>query len=261
LTRTYIDNLFNSHPLFGTLYQVEALVHGVARTNGCGLPFSVIQKEEKNLAQDELRWGTTKAARMKDCRECPDLLAASVYDTKPVHLLLTALNCVEWNVTQKISVEWEGKVKSFVKFLRLNMIDKNNHNMNSVDMADQLQGVYRPDHWMRNRKWWRAIWIWRIRVAGTNVYKLYEVMYEEEIKKQEPKNVLPRWTHACFLEKLVSNLMFPEETAKHLATLNREDVVAELILMVNPLYHIMSVPMLNYDWYLALRSVLSTSWV
>ncbi len=41
----------------------------------------------------------------------------------------------------------------------------------------------------------------------------------------------------------------------------REDVVAELILMVNPLYRIMSVAMLNYDWGLALRSVLSTSWV
>ncbi len=39
----------------------------------------------------------------------------------------------------------------------------------------------------------------------------------------------------------------------------REDVVAELILMVNPLYRIMSVPMLNYEWCLALRSVLGTS--
>jgi hypothetical protein len=42
---------------------------------------------------------------------------------------------------------------------------------------------------------------------------------------------------------------------------DREDVVAELILTVNPLYPIMSVPMLNYNWCLALRSVLSTSWV
>jgi hypothetical protein len=41
----------------------------------------------------------------------------------------------------------------------------------------------------------------------------------------------------------------------------REDVVAELILMVNPLYRIMSVAMLNYEWYLALRSFLGTSGV
>ncbi len=45
------------------------------------------------------------------------------------------------------------------------------------------------------------------------------------------------------------------------ATFTREDVVAELVLMFNPLYPIMSVAMLNYDWCLALKSVLSTSWV
>ncbi len=39
----------------------------------------------------------------------------------------------------------------------------------------------------------------------------------------------------------------------------REDVVAELILMVNLLYRIMSVAMLNYEWCLALRSILGTS--
>jgi hypothetical protein len=48
---------------------------------------------------------------------------------------------------------------------------------------------------------------------------MYEVMYEEEMKKQEPKNLPPQWTHACFLEELVFNLMFPEETAKHLTML------------------------------------------
>ncbi len=69
------------------------------------------------------------------------------------------------------------------------MIDEYNHNMNLVDMADQLQGVYRPDHWMRNRKWWWVIWIWGIRAAETNGYKLYEVMYEEEIKKTGAKEL------------------------------------------------------------------------
>ncbi len=42
---------------------------------------------------------------------------------------------------------------------------------------------------------------------------------------------------------------------------SREDVVAELILMVKPLYRIMSVAMLNYEWCLALRSALGTSGV
>ncbi len=117
----------------------------------------------------------------------------------------------------------KAKKKSFVKFLCLNMIDKYSHNINSVNMADQLWDVYRPDRWTRNRRWWWAIWICGIRVAGTNPYKLHEVMYEEEMKKHEPKNVPPWWTHARFLEELVSDLMCPEETAKNLAMLKNMD--------------------------------------
>ncbi len=49
--------------------------------------------------------------------------------------------------------------------------------------------------------------------------QVYEVMYEEEMKKQEQKNFPPQWTHARFLKELVSDLMFPEETPKHLAML------------------------------------------
>jgi hypothetical protein len=83
-------------------YQAEALAHDVARTHNRGLPLSIIQKEEKNLSQAKLRWGMTKAARMKNCWNCPDLLAASVYDTRPVHFLSTASDCVEWNVKESV---------------------------------------------------------------------------------------------------------------------------------------------------------------
>jgi hypothetical protein len=100
-TRIYMDNLFNSHKLFTALYQVKALAHGVARAHGRGLPLAIVQKEEKNVAWAEQLRGTTKVARMVDNRNCPDLLASSVYDTKPVHVLSMALECVEWNVKQK----------------------------------------------------------------------------------------------------------------------------------------------------------------
>ena len=88
---------------------------------------------------------------MIDSRNCPDLLAVSVYDTKPVHLLTMVSDCVEWSVKRKKVWSEKEKKKTFVEFLRLNMIDDYNHNMNSVDVADQLRDVYRPDHWMRNR--------------------------------------------------------------------------------------------------------------
>ena len=89
---------------------------------------------------------------MVDSRNCPDLLAALVYDTKPVHVLSMALECVKWNVKQKKVWCEEEKKKAFVKFLCLNMIDEYNHQINLLDIADQLRGVYRPDHWMRMRK-------------------------------------------------------------------------------------------------------------
>jgi hypothetical protein len=121
-----MDNLFNSHKLFGTLYQAEVLAHGVAWTNGRGLPLSIIQKEEKNRDRAEKLRGTTWAARLADSPDCPNLMVVSVYDTKPVHLLLTAADCVEWIVKQKTVWSVLEREKTFMKFLRLNVIDKYN---------------------------------------------------------------------------------------------------------------------------------------
>jgi hypothetical protein len=76
---------------------------------------------------------------------------------------------------------------------------------------------------MCNRKWWWVIWLWGLGVARANAYKIYEVMYDEELKKNGPEGVPPRWTHIRFIEELVSDLMFPEETAKHLTLLKEVD--------------------------------------
>jgi hypothetical protein len=57
---------------------------------GVGLPKSVIQDEVKNKKQQEKVWGTTKAAVLTGDPEAPDLVAFSVYDTKPVHFLSMA---------------------------------------------------------------------------------------------------------------------------------------------------------------------------
>ncbi len=151
-----MDNLFNSVKLFEGLYRAKALAHGVARTNGRGVPSTIIQKEEKNKDLAEKLRGTTKAAKLKHNPGCPDVLAVSTYDTKPVHILSMAAESVEWIVKQKKVWSTMEKKKSLFKFLRLNVIEDYNMNMNSTDIADQLRGVYRPDHWMRHRKWWWA---------------------------------------------------------------------------------------------------------
>jgi hypothetical protein len=41
--RICMDNLFNLQKLFSALYLAQALAHGVARTNGRGIPPSIIQ--------------------------------------------------------------------------------------------------------------------------------------------------------------------------------------------------------------------------
>ena len=167
-----MDNLFNSHKLFSALYLAQALAHGVARTNGRGIPPSIIQREEKNVKLAESLRGTTKAARLHNSDACPDLFAVSVYDTKPVHILSTAADCVEWIVKKRKVWDTAAQQRAIMKYLRLNVIEDYNHHMNSTDIADQLRGSYRPDRWMRQRKWWWAFFIWGIGVAGVNAYKI-----------------------------------------------------------------------------------------
>jgi hypothetical protein len=100
-TRVFMDNLYNSVKLFNGLYRVKALAHGVARTNGCGLPPSIVQREETNKYIAEKLHGMTKAARLDNLPGCPAMLVASIYDTKPVHILSTATESVQWIVKEK----------------------------------------------------------------------------------------------------------------------------------------------------------------
>jgi hypothetical protein len=87
-----MDNLYTSARFFREAYAGEnkVLCHAVARKSGRGLLKSVIQEEVKNKKQQEKVRGTTKAAVLTGDPENPDLVAFSVYDTKPVHFLSMA---------------------------------------------------------------------------------------------------------------------------------------------------------------------------
>jgi hypothetical protein len=139
-TSIFMDNLFNSVKLYSALYRANALAHGVARTNGRGVPAAIIQKEEKNKDGAEKLRGTTKAARLDNLPGCPDMLAVSTYDTKPVHILSTAAESVEWVAKERKVWDANENKKSLIKFLRLNVIEDYNNNMNRTDIADQLSG-------------------------------------------------------------------------------------------------------------------------
>ena len=141
-----MDNLFNSKKLFSAAYRDFALCHGVVRTNGRRVAEAMIQKEEKSKEAANQNRGTTKAAILKDSTECPDLIVCSVYDTKPVHMMSTVAEMVEW-IEKKRSV-WsaEAGTQVSISYLRLNLIDDYNNNMNNIDLADQLRNCYQFNH-------------------------------------------------------------------------------------------------------------------
>ena len=85
-------------------------------------------------------------------KDSPNLIAASVYDTKLVHYLSMVSENVQWveKATKVYNVDTEEVDE--MKFLRMGFIDKYNNTMGNVDLADQLCGSYCFDMWVRNRK-------------------------------------------------------------------------------------------------------------
>jgi hypothetical protein len=98
------------------------------------MPPSIIQREEKNKNEAEWLRGTTKAGWLANSTTCLDLLAVSVYDTKPVHLLsMVGADCKCRTLEKKVWSTHENW-KIFLKYLCLNMTNDYNNNMNSVDI-------------------------------------------------------------------------------------------------------------------------------
>ena len=80
-------------------------------------------------------------------------ITLSLYDQKLVYLLSNTCSNLEW--VQKERIVWHKEKGNNVKvpYYRLNVIDLYNHNMNNVDIVDQLRTVYRFFVWLRKRKW------------------------------------------------------------------------------------------------------------
>ncbi len=112
--------------------------------------------------------------------------------------------------------------------LWLNVIDNYNGHMNQTDIADQLRGQYQPDVWMRHSKWWWSIFIWALRVAATNGYRIYVEMWQVE-KEKERVDLPPKWTHAEFLEQLVYDMVFLQQTIFHWNLLRDDDDSSQLL--------------------------------
>jgi hypothetical protein len=131
--------------------------------------------------------GTTKAAVLEGDSECPDIVAFSVYDTKHVNFLSTACTSLHRREKTKKVFDKNAGINIMMRFLRPNITDDYNHGMNNVDQADQLQGTYQFDCWMRKRKWWWAIWMWGVQLLLVNAYVLYKKSHLLIWKTQKSK--------------------------------------------------------------------------
>ena len=80
-------------------------------------------------------------------------------------------------------IYWEDKTRDVfdkengcmakMKSLRLNVNDDYNYGMGGADIADQIRGSYRFNHWLHNFKWWHSIFWWGVQVLMVNSYKCY----------------------------------------------------------------------------------------
>ena len=84
-----MDNLYNSAAFCRAAYNYpwKVLCHGVTCKSGQGIPPCVFEEEIQNRNLQHAVCGTTKAAVLEGDPGCPNLIASSVYDTKPVHYL------------------------------------------------------------------------------------------------------------------------------------------------------------------------------
>jgi hypothetical protein len=113
---------------------------------------TVVQNKVKKAHEITTR-GTVKAAVLKGDPDCPNLVAVSVYDTKPVHFIFMFCENIEWTVKKRQVYNKATNKMEFIEFLRLNVNDDHNREMNDCNIQDQLRTFYRFNYWLRQRKW------------------------------------------------------------------------------------------------------------
>jgi Transposase IS4 len=98
----WMDNLYLSAKFVKAafMHKHKVLIAGVTRKSGRGLPASVLQEEEKNKNKQEALRGTVKVSVLKGDPDWPAMVAASVYDTKPVHFLSMMCELIQWVVKE-----------------------------------------------------------------------------------------------------------------------------------------------------------------
>ena len=100
-----MDNLYNSASFCRAAvnHEHKVLCHGVTRKGGRGIPPSVLQEEATTKEALLRKRGTVKAAVLEGDDDCKNLIASSVYNTKPMHYLSMVCEKLEWIRKEKVN--------------------------------------------------------------------------------------------------------------------------------------------------------------
>jgi len=204
--RCKMDNLFNSVKLAQAAYSLPnpVLIHGVLRKSGLGCPSNVVQEDKTGRRAADTARGTVKAAVLKGDSRSSNLVVASCYDQKPFYMISHSCESVTWVPIEK--KVWSSAHKKSVdfSFLRWNLSDDYNYEMNDNDVADQLRLNYRIMRFQRNVKWWWALFLWGYEVSLVNSYVMYK-------RYCELKGVPVKWKHHDWNEAVGYAHVDPDE--------------------------------------------------
>ena len=135
-----LDNLYMSAKFTKSAFNhtKKVLIAGVARKGMRGIPACVLQDEVKSPKDLLVARGTVKAAVLMGDLDCLNLVATSVYDTKPVQFLLMSCGSINWIVNTRDVCCVDTQKFETTQLLRLNINDDYNAGMGHVDVSDQL---------------------------------------------------------------------------------------------------------------------------
>ena len=148
-----MDNLYISSniSLYAINYKSKVYIHGVTRQSVRGLP-KCIDQTLHTIKDDVVRHsGTLKVEKLVCDPTIKYLVETSLCGLKPLYSMTN-----DWTEIRSIQEHrevWSSCLQRMTKipYYRLNVMDIYNHNMNNVDISDQLRVVYWWYNWMIKR--------------------------------------------------------------------------------------------------------------
>jgi len=201
--RVNMDNLFNSvkFSIAAANCKTKVLTQGVFRKNSRGAPPIVFQEEVTGKKAEAAR-GTVKAAVLKGDPRAQGLIVASCFDQKPFYMVSDVATKVGWNAVEKKVFSHSANKKIIYRFLRFNISDDYNFQMNDNDITDQLRLEYRMMSKSRNNKWWWALFLWGFEVSLANAFRMYSCCHDLF-------QITPEYSHYDFVEAVAQAWIDP----------------------------------------------------